>query len=315
MRTPYIYLCLIILLILIWICIFSVSTESQLAKIVKSKVSVVVGISKTNSTTLLPPSSSASASFRFPDVMYGHVHMAKTGGTYLNGFLANKFEKVCGHKGYSYDAYQANERFKKKTSINNNITNLEYGRDRVQFSTMKQIGFEECDFISTEQTWKFWLQFNDFHDTPMELHLPCRDPIDHLMSQCNHRNKSFSCQNITDDDDEEMIKRIKPCLIFVSRRFNNTLNALENIHLKCYDFRYQFTHYIDYISANLRPRRFVSEYKKRETNRKRVKENECIWNDEILMQRVKSYLVTNVSYYKFCGECLKGENDLTRDVI
>lgn len=34
--------------------------------------------------------------------LYGHVHMAKTGGTSINGILANKFERVCGHKGESH---------------------------------------------------------------------------------------------------------------------------------------------------------------------------------------------------------------------
>ena len=33
------------------------------------------------------------------DIIYGHVHVAKTGGTSLNGMLANKFERVCGNKG------------------------------------------------------------------------------------------------------------------------------------------------------------------------------------------------------------------------
>lgn len=33
-----------------------------------------------------------------------------TGGTSINGILANKFERVCGNKGFSYDAYQDNER-------------------------------------------------------------------------------------------------------------------------------------------------------------------------------------------------------------
>ncbi len=30
--------------------------------------------------------------------IYGHVHMAKTGGTELNGLLAMGYERVCGHK-------------------------------------------------------------------------------------------------------------------------------------------------------------------------------------------------------------------------
>ncbi|KAH7624783.1 hypothetical protein NADE_002006 [Nannochloris sp. 'desiccata'] len=31
--------------------------------------------------------------------IYGHVHMAKTAGPTLNGELAARFERVCGHKG------------------------------------------------------------------------------------------------------------------------------------------------------------------------------------------------------------------------
>eukprot|EP00985_Skeletonema_marinoi_P003267 scaffold1367_cov209-Skeletonema_marinoi.AAC.7 len=40
--------------------------------------------------------------------------MAKTGGTSLNGIFANTFERVCGQKGYSYDAFQDNEQAKRK---------------------------------------------------------------------------------------------------------------------------------------------------------------------------------------------------------
>lgn len=31
--------------------------------------------------------------------IFGHVHMAKTAGTEINGELAAHFERVCGHKG------------------------------------------------------------------------------------------------------------------------------------------------------------------------------------------------------------------------
>ena len=269
-----------------------------------------MGISESNSTSsesIIAANKEGSelgaefnATLPIPYTIYGHIHMAKTGGTNLNVFLANNFEKVCGHKGYSYDAYQSNERFSGYV-------------DRVDPDEMQKIGFEECNFISHEIGFEFWLQFDDFHDTPMELHLPCRDPIDHLMSQCNHRRRSFDCLKVTDDD-EEMMKLLKPCLIFMNR-FHDNLHTMENVHLKCYDFRYQFTHYMDYISAKLRKRRFVSDYKKRETNRKRVKENECIWEDKVAMQRVKSFLVNKIPYYNFCRECLGSENDLTREVI
>ena len=54
----------------------------------------------------------------FDQVVIGHVHMAKTSGTTLNGNLSMHFERVCGHKGYSYDAYQG------KYPIQNDTTGL-----------------------------------------------------------------------------------------------------------------------------------------------------------------------------------------------
>lgn len=46
--------------------------------------------------------------------LYGHIHIEKTAGTALNAEMANTFRGVCGHKGYSYDFYQANERVRPK---------------------------------------------------------------------------------------------------------------------------------------------------------------------------------------------------------
>ena len=89
------------------------------------------------------------------DIIYGHLHIAKTGGTSLNGILANRFERVCGHKGYSYDAYLANERAKLIADAANadsieTITS-DWSSDKVQFSFMHEIGYEDCDYISTEE--------------------------------------------------------------------------------------------------------------------------------------------------------------------
>ena len=83
-----------------------------------------------------------------PPILYGHVHMAKTGGTSLNGILANTFERVCGHKGYSYDAFQDNERAKILEKEGQRIR--PQGRSKVKPLIMKEIGFEECDYISQE---------------------------------------------------------------------------------------------------------------------------------------------------------------------
>ena len=132
---------------------------------------------------------------------FGHIHMAKTAGTNLNGRFAAKYERICGHKGYSYDAFQAYERRHKEkksesaTHISGDTVSSVYGdhnRERVPPTLMQERGFEDCDWISHEATWTFWKQFAGW-DVGMEIHVPCRDPIDHLLSQCNHRKLNFDC--------------------------------------------------------------------------------------------------------------------------
>lgn len=44
--------------------------------------------------------------------IYGFVHIPKTAGSNINGELALSFERVCGNKGYSYDAVNHNARVK-----------------------------------------------------------------------------------------------------------------------------------------------------------------------------------------------------------
>ncbi|KAL7474643.1 hypothetical protein ACHAW6_000608, partial [Cyclotella cf. meneghiniana] len=130
--------------------------------------------------------------------------MAKTGGTSLNAILANKFEHVCGHKGYSYDAYQENERAKNQSGLIK-LPEDQWTRGRVSAKEMRTIGFEDCDYISHEMYWPFWSNtFGDgkFHGMRMELHVPCRNRIDHLMSQCNHhapKKLELACNATTDE--------------------------------------------------------------------------------------------------------------------
>lgn len=123
-------------------------------------------------------------------LLYGHLHMAKTAGTSVNVNFSLTFERVCGHKGYSYDAWRTNLRVRKAGGNVSNQTDLlalvpglgAYSRARVHESLMDEIGFEDCDWISHETAYPFWTRFQ----VPLELHVPCRDPIDHLLSQCNH---------------------------------------------------------------------------------------------------------------------------------
>lgn len=223
---------------------------------------------------------------------YGHIHMAKTGGTTLNGILALNYERVCGHKGYSYDYVQANKRFKNSEnwrSVSDSLTQKKlYNRGRVPVDIMEEIGYEDCDWISQEGNWDFWLE--NFLASSMELHLPCRDPLDHLMSQCNFWHKTFNC------DATNLEHEIKKCVVFLNR-FSLKLAGMT----KCYDYNLQFTSYMKLMSQTLLSRKITDKYVHRSTNDPRNKTKECIWYaSEEFRQKVNAIMISNYDYYSFC---------------
>lgn len=245
------------------------------------------------------------------DIMYGHIHMAKTGGSTLNGMFANKFERVCGNKGYSLTAYRDNERAKSMpngTLVGNAMKN---GINEVN------VGFENCDYMSYEVDWKFWIRnFGNgkFHGIPMELHVPCRSPIDHLMSQCNHGHKQMLDCNA--DTDAAFFESVDKCELFLTYRYHHDI---ENYHdVKCMDFAKQFTNYVNYMSSDgrLQMRRLESKpFIKRVINQARNKTNECIWGRPDLLKKTNTYLLKKYHYYQFCDTCMGSENEITRDKI
>ena len=254
-------------------------------------------------------------------VIYGHVHMAKTGGSSLNWVLANNFRHVCGHKGYSYDAYQENERFKGQGGIIKRLDAESWSRSRVNPGIMSNIGYEECDYISHEMNWNFWLDTfpnGTFHGVPVELHVPCRNRIDHLMSQCNfdvvskwnNRTKQkLACDATTD---QELFQSVNNCFLHL-RRFDHEL--LKYFDVKCFDFDKQFDGYVQYMSNVLSIRRFVSEpLAKRESNDSRNKTQECIWNNPVVLEKVDQYLINSVPYYQFCNSCMGSQHEIVLSV-
>lgn len=252
-----------------------------------------------------------------PPVLYGHVHMAKTGGTSLNGILANKFDHVCGHKGYSYDAYRDNERAKNQTGAVVLPGGSNWSRSRVNPGMMQMIGFENCDYITHEVDWFFWRkEFGKgrFHGVNMELHVPCRNRIEHLMSMCNYEEYDgklkFQKSKIACDakTDEELLDSVKNCFLYLDR-YNHAL--LEEFDVKCFSFHNQFTNYIDHMSTILSHRRFESTpYVKRETNDVRNKEDECIWYNPMVREKVDKFLLDKIPYYQFCESCMGSENEI-----
>jgi hypothetical protein len=105
------------------------------------------------------------------DRILGHVHMAETGGTSLNGMLALNYERVCGHKGYShsYVNYQKNCRFDDPALMKNL-----WGEGRVDPAVMDKIGYEDFDYISQESSWVSWkrLEVGRTHGTRSTCAVP-----------------------------------------------------------------------------------------------------------------------------------------------
>jgi hypothetical protein len=263
--------------------------------------------------------------------VYLHIHMAKTAGTEHNGIFANRFERVCGHKGYSYDAYQTNERFRKSGATNVNFHSIRdiysvhidpaYSRHRVPPQTMDEIGYEDCDYISNELPWTFWhekipLRRYAAHNISVEFHIPCRDPLDHLMSQCNYMGVTFQCQT---NSPVELAKEVDKCVIEMNRFSLKLLDHFDRLEqsmglqssFACFN-AIPLEPYIDYMADHrLQPKRFASEYTHRPSNQKRHRNDECIWQQSATEQeKLRQYLISRFDYYRFCDQCLGSTNDL-----
>eukprot|EP00449_Zooxanthella_nutricula_P001285 CAMPEP_0198515824 /NCGR_PEP_ID=MMETSP1462-20131121/17546_1 /TAXON_ID=1333877 /ORGANISM="Brandtodinium nutriculum, Strain RCC3387" /LENGTH=344 /DNA_ID=CAMNT_0044245331 /DNA_START=25 /DNA_END=1060 /DNA_ORIENTATION=- len=233
------------------------------------------------------------------------------GGTSLNGDLACGFERVCGHKGYSYDAYQLEVR---KAAGFSPYAN--YGRPHsgnYKHAEEDKIGYEDCDFISKEVNWAFWKQFQNW-SIPLQLHVPCRKPIDLLMSMCNFRKFRFNCSR-------PAVAQVDYCSLVVGPsdggdsqywfdRWNRALRNATNTFVKCYRFEDQFTRYVPHMRSLLQKKRFPADFKFVKMNRKR--KDECIYAPENagLRASVVKYLLERWDYNQFCYECIGSEDDL-----
>ena len=231
----------------------------------------------------------------------------------VNSRFANKFERVCGNKGSSFEAYARNEVGLKKL---HKLEERGKDKDSLHTYTTKHNrnypGFEDCDYISMEAPWRFWKQTfpgGKFHNVPVELHVPCRDPLEHLMSQCNHKKISLTC----DSSEEDFYKSINKCFAGNKKGNRFDFRLKEDFSVKCYDFGKEFKEYNDVMAHYLEPRRFVPDMiVPRHSNIPRNKTAECIWGSPNLQKMATDYLFKKQSYYHFCSECIGGEDDILR---
>ena len=235
-----------------------------------------------------------------PGKLFLHVHMAKTAGTFLNEKFANQFERICGHKGYSADFFQSNLRYANKgnpflDAVQDDVTKLfsGYTRERVHLQIMEERGFEDCDWVSNEVKWEWWVKTFSKWPEPVQMHLPCRDPVDHLLSMCNFRRHNFDC-------DGDLIAEIKKCTFALNRFSTQLTNYFE---IKCFTYDDQFTLYPAYMETKLQRRRHIGVPYWLKTNKKRNKNKECLLVRKDAREKVHQYLVNHYEYYKFCQSC------------
>ena len=253
-----------------------------------------------------------------PNKVYGFVHMAKTAGTEINGMLANHFERVCGNKGYSYDAFLTNERQKEVfeetghansgADLHDAVSRTGPNRNRAKVPTdwMEEIGFDDCDYVALESHRQTKIWHSIAEKTQLELHVPCREPLNHLMSELNFVHKTMDCQ--AENTTEHILELLGTVRSF--DRLGPSLGTNPNITMKCFDpIPPQL--YVDYMGNILQRKRVESKYFEIATNRPRDKEHECIWKQpQEFKDQVHQILLDSFYYYSFCNACVGSENEI-----
>jgi hypothetical protein len=214
------------------------------------------------------------------------------------GLFLRQYERVCGNKGYSYNAYNDNEKVKKDGY---NVR----GSD-VPAATSEQIGWDDCDYIALEQKGTWWGHHIPDEMWPLELHVPCRDPLDHLMSAFNMKHLTFDCNT------DNMVGHIWTAWKWTW--YDGRLpEPHPNITVKCFD-PMPPTKYVNYMGSILQHKRIVSEYAKRDTNRHRNKTQECIWQEtEEFRDNLRRILREKFKYYEYCHHCMGSKDELVLD--
>ena len=175
-------------------------------------------------------------------------------------------------------------------------------RGRVPQAVMDEIGYENCDYISLEANWTVWNRMDGIWN--FELHVPCRDPLDHLLSQCNFKNRSFDCQA------DNVRKEIQSCFVkpdrFHPKMVRKHRPHFKNHSVKCFN-PIPVEPYMAYMDERLQHKRIPATYMHRGTNKKRHKERECLYheNNTEIANKVTQYLVQKVPYYRWCHQCLR----------
>jgi hypothetical protein len=179
-----------------------------------------------------------------------------------------------------------------------------FNRGKVPNQVMDKIGYEDCDYISFESSWNYWGKFKEL--SSLELHVPCREPLSPLMSQCNCIGTRFNCSS------DDLPNKIKKCLLFLGR-FSRALGEQNNTNLNCFN-PIPIEPCLEFMSKRLQCKRIDdSTYVHCATNKPRNKDLECIWNEPDVATQVRDTMLQKCEYCGFCEECMGSKDDLLAD--
>ena len=195
--------------------------------------------------------------------------------------------------------------------MNDSVNKLykNHNRGKVPGFLMDEIGWDDCDYIALEVEGEYWNRFAD--EWPMELHIPCRDPLDHLMSLFNFAQNTFDCN--TTHLKWSLFHGFKPTWVDDRVRGLVDQKPHPNITVKCFD-PMPPRRYINYMGGILQHKRIQGEHVFVPTNLPRHKDQECIWQaSEEFREQVLQVLRKNTLYFDYCHRCMGSADELVLD--
>mmetsp|Transcript_4768 Transcript_4768/g.10349 ORF Transcript_4768/g.10349 Transcript_4768/m.10349 type:complete len:300 (-) Transcript_4768:3575-4474(-) len=230
-----------------------------------------------------------------PEIFF-HVHLAKTAGSTVNRAVARRYYGVCGHKGYSF-SQNLEDTVRERTDARF----AGYGLDRVHPTRMKIWGFHNCAFISHEtgaDAFTKVVRLDTFQNVTKTGIIPCRKPVDHLLSQCNM--KGINVTNLVSNN-SSCPEIISSCSLAWDRYSDSLLDVFDRIILFRYD---DFDPLIARLDRTM-PRRVIAladTYYYR-SNRPRNTQNEN-FGISCPISTLREHLMRSWSYYRLCDNLL-----------
>ena len=114
---------------------------------------------------------------------------------------------------------------------------------------------DSCDYVSSEMGAQFWFHraaWSHHMDTELELHVPCKDPLQLLMSNCYYpeaRGPEFRCdgnfatQSGVEKQIDDCLPRNRIRMRFISKLIKEA--PKRNITVKCFNEKHTFVEYIE----------------------------------------------------------------------